>query len=311
MKAARGYALGLLLLLSLLLAPPARGWSFRQHAVIAEVAEHYLLPETREDIRYLLGPVQRMADDSGWADTIRGRRPWTAPWHYLSWPLELEEPDFDVFSTERGNVVSAIEEQLAVYRDRSRSRRTRREALKFVIHLVGDLHQPLHVGTAEDRGGNQVPVLYRGHPTNLHTAWDGAIYDNGGDSPEDHAAGLREGLEEEERDRIMSGEPYDWALESHRIVREFVYPRLEDLAVREDEMGPPELSGPYAEAARPIMRRRMLEAGLRLAYLLNRPGEEEAAPEEPEESPTPPPEAEQKFTGKIPAPGETPEPGPG
>ncbi len=273
MKAARGYALGLLILLSLLLAPPARGWRFRQHAVIAEVAEHYLLPETREDIRYLLGPVHRMSDDSGWADTIRGQRPWTAPWHYLSWPLELEEPDFDVFSTRRGNVVSAIEEQLTVYRDRGRSRRNRREALKFIIHLVGDLHQPLHVGTAEDRGGNQVPVLYRGYRTNLHTAWDGAIYDDDGNSPEEHAAALLEGLEEEDRERIMSGRPYDWALESHRIVREFVYPRLEDLAVRRYRTAPPELSGPYAEAARPIMRRRMLEAGLRLAYLLNQADE--------------------------------------
>lgn len=289
MKAARGYALGLLVSLSLLLAPPALGWRYRQHAIIAEVAEHYLLPETRLDVRYLLGPFRRMSDDAGWADSIRGERRRTAPWHYLSWPLELEEPDFDVFSTERGNVVSAIEEQLAVYRDRRQSRKNRREALKFLIHLVGDLHQPLHVGTAEDRGGNQVPVLYRGYRTNLHTAWDGAIYDDGGDSPEDHAAGLLEGLEEEERERIMSGRPYDWALESHRIVREFVYPRLEDLAVRRYRTAPPEISGPYAEAARPIMRRRMLKAGLRLAYLLNQAVEPSPSPESAAKSPPPAP----------------------
>ncbi len=278
MKKATGGFLAIFLFLCLFAAPSALSWRVWQHEVIAEVAEHYLLPETREEVRCLLGPRRRMADEAGWADRIRGWRRRTAPWHYLNWPLELEEPDFDVFSTERGNVVWAIEEQLPVFRDRERGRRKRREALKFVIHLVGDLHQPLHVGTGEDRGGNDVPVRFRGRTTNLHTAWDGKMYDDNRDSPGEHAARLLEGLEEEDRVRIMSGRPYDWALESHRIVREFVYPALEELADHRSRRHPPEISGPYAEAARPVMRRRMLEAGLRLAYLLNQAVEPSPSP---------------------------------
>ncbi len=294
-------ALLLLLLLSLLLAPAGRAWKVWHHQVIAEIAENHLQPETLREVKYLLGEKYRMSDEAGWADYIRGYWWWSAPWHYINWPLELEEPDYDVLATRRGNVVSAIEEQIAIYRDRTQSRQDRLDALKFVIHFVGDAHQPLHCGKGDDRGGNDVPVRFQGKLTNLHAAWDGAIYNDGGEKPADHAARLLKGLKPEERDRIMRGRPYDWVVESHRIAREFVYPRLEDLAVREGEVLPPELSGPYAETAGPIMSRRLIEGGLRLAYLLNQPGEDKPAPAaeattKPETEP-PAPEAQPEEAG--------------
>lgn len=264
--------------LALLAAPAGRAWNIWQHQVIAEIAERHLHPETRREISYLLGVRYRLADEAGWADYIRGSWWWTAPWHYINWPLELEEPEYDVFSTRQGNIVSAIEEQLKIYRDRKKSRRDRLEALQFIIHFVGDIHQPLHCGQDEDRGGNDVPVRFRRQLTNLHACWDGKIYDGGRETPAVHAAVLLEGLQPEERDRIMGGRPYDWAVESHRIDREFIYPRLEDLADRKSELLPPELSGPYTEAAQPIFRRRLLEGGLRLAYLLNEASRDEPAP---------------------------------
>jgi len=284
----------LLLIASLLAAPRGRAWKVWQHQVIAEIAEAHLDPEARRVVKYLLGERYRMADEAGWADYIRGYWWWTAPWHYINWPLELEEPDFDVYAGRRGNVVSAIEEQLEIFRDPKKSRQDRLEALKFVIHFVGDAHQPLHCGKGDDRGGNDVPVRIRGKLNNLHAAWDGDIYDDGKEEPAAHAAGLLEGLEAEDRERVISGRPYDWVVESHRIAREFVYPRLEDLAVRDGEGLPPEISGPYAEAARPIIRRRLIEAGLRLAYLLNAsvgdepgPAAEKTAAPKPQPSPVP------------------------
>lgn len=269
MKKYNCFTIFLLLLLSLLIAPAGWSWSTWQHQVIAEIAEEHLQPEVLRDVKYLLGERNRMSDEAGWADYIRGYWWWSAPWHYINWPLELEEPDFDVFATRRGNVVSAIEKQLEIYSDRKQSRQERLDALKFVIHFVGDSHQPLHCGKVDDRGGNDVPVRLQGKLTNLHSVWDGWIYDRGGDTPAAHAARLLEGLEPAERDRIMRGRPLDWAIESHRISREFVYPRLEDLAIQEEKSLPPELAGPYGEAAEPIIRRRLLEGGLRLAYLLN------------------------------------------
>lgn len=259
--------------LSLCLTPNARAWKVWQHQVIAEIAETHLRPAARQEVAKLLGPRHRMVDEAGWADYIRGYWWWTAPWHYINWPLELEEPGFDVYAAEKGNIVSAIADQLKIYRDRKKLRQDRLEALKFLIHFVGDIHQPLHCGTGVDKGANNVPVLVRGKPTNLHAAWDGTIYDDRGEAPDAHARRLLEGLKPEDRARMAGGTPYDWAVESHRIAREFAYPRLKDLAVRQPGRLPPELSGPYAEAAQPIMRRRLLEAGIRLAALLNETGE--------------------------------------
>ncbi len=271
--------------LTLLLTPSARAWQVWHHQVIAEIAETRLRPETRREVDLLLGPRHRMVDEAGWADYIRGYWWWTAPWHYINWPLELDQPDFEVLATRRGNVVSAIEEQFKIFRERHRNRQDRLEALKFIIHFVGDVHQPLHCGKGEDRGGNNIPVRFRGKLTNLHSAWDGTIYDDRGDSPAEHAQRLLAELKAEEMDKLEGGTPYDWAVESHRIDREFVYPRLEDLAVRGSASVPPEVSGPYAEAAQPIMRRRLLQAGLRLAGLLNEVGQTvssgPAAPGEP------------------------------
>ncbi len=257
------------LILPLLPVRPALGWYDWPHRVIAEIAEIHLDQDARQEVAFLLGEKTRMADVANWADQIRHDCWWTAPWHFINWPLELEIPDYDVLATRRGNVVWAVEKQLAIFRDRQKSREDRREALEFVIHFVGDLHEPLHCGQREDRGGNSIPVLFQGRRINLHAAWDGEIYDTGGETPARHAAGLLEGLQPAERDRIMRGCPYDWAVESHRIDRDFVYARLPDLTGDAGRPQAPELSGPYAEAARPIIRRRLLEAGLRLAYLLN------------------------------------------
>ncbi len=278
MKKYNCFTIFLLPLLSLLIVPAAWAWSTWQHQVIAEIAEEHLQPEVLREVKYLLGKHNRMSDEAGWADYIRGYWWWSAPWHYINWPLELEEPDFDVLATRRGNVVSALEKQLEIYSDRKQSRQERLDALKFVIHFVGDAHQPLHCGKVDDRGGNDIPVRLQGKLTNLHSAWDGWMYDRGGDTPAAHAARLLLSLKPGERDRIMRGRPLDWAMESHRISREFVYPRLEDLAIRKEPSLPPELAGPYAEAAEPIIRRRLLEGGLRLAYLLNQTGEASAEP---------------------------------
>ena len=256
--------------LTLFFPPAAPAWWGWQHQVIAEIADLQLEPSARREVVFLLGEETSMADAANWPDEVRGDRWWTASWHYINWPLELDQPDFDVFASPRENVVSAIEEQLKIFRDLGLKKTKRQEALKFVIHFVGDIHQPLHAGQGEDRGGNNVAVRFRGELTNLHAAWDGQIYEDGGDSPLEHAQKLLKGLKPEDRERIIRVRPYDWGLESHRIDREFVYPRLEDPAILDEEGGnPPELAGLYAGEAQSIIARRLLEAGLRLAYLLN------------------------------------------
>ena len=264
------YSIFFILLLSLMTVPAAPAWWGWHHRVIAEIADLRLNPETRREVKSLLGEDTRLADVAEWADEVRPERWWTRNWHFINWSLDREEPDYNVRTTRGGNVVSAVEENLKIFRDREVPVEKRREALKFVIHFVGDIHQPLHAGRGKDRGGNRIPVLIKGEPTNLHAAWDGQLYDAGGDTPLDHAVRLLEKLNPQAIKEIVQGSPYDWAVESHRIDREFIYPGLDFMAIRDKEgTNPPELAGFYQQAARLIFRRRLMKAGIRLASLLN------------------------------------------
>src|SRR5690606_18021833 len=145
-------------------------WGGMGHRVIARVAASRLSPATRREVRRLLGN-ESLAKVSTWADEVRRDRPATAPWHYVNIPI------YDsVYRPERvcrdGCVISALEQQLALLADRSLPRTERAEALKWVVHLVGDMHQPMHVGDRGDRGGNDTRITWDTLPGNLHGLWD-------------------------------------------------------------------------------------------------------------------------------------------
>lgn len=273
---------GLAALLLLNLPFSAGAFSRWQHEVIAVIAEQNLTPEARGEIRRLLGPGTTLASVAAWADRIRPQRPETAPWHYINYPLDRDEPDFDVMETERGNVVWATAHFAGVLADPKTGMEERREALKFLVHFIGDLHQPLHVGAEEDRGGNLVPVLWRGRPTNLHAVWDGRIFSGRPDETHLWGRRLQRGLTEEEKAEIASGTPYDWMVESGLIARRYAYSHLPEPPPGEEEDFRPELSGEYAEMMQPHFKDQLLRAGLRLGRLLNEIFDEEFAPFEEE-----------------------------
>ena len=114
------------------------------------------------------------------ADQIRMQRPETAPWHYVNIPIHPapDEPsDYDATRDCPNDacVVAKIEQFERVLADRQVSQRQRLEALKYLVHFVGDVHQPLHTSNDHDRGGNEVPVTFMGRQTNLHAVWDTGI----------------------------------------------------------------------------------------------------------------------------------------
>ena len=135
-------------------------------------------------------------------------------------------------------------------------RNEKRIALRFVTHLVGDIHQPLHAGFADDRGGNSVEVRFNGRKENLHSMWDTALIELEQGTPAEIAARIQA---TDERQQWQQGTPADWALESLAIVRAQVY--------RLPASG--EINGSYTEAARAVIRTRLAQAGARLALLLN------------------------------------------
>ena len=125
-----------------------------------------------------------MADASTWADEHLGEMPKTRPWHYVDVPLD--EPKYDAkFSgdvPEKGCIVAKINEFKKTLKDPAKSIEERRLALRFLIHLIEDLHMPLHVGDNHDKGGNKTQVRFFEDGTNMHRLWDSGMILHAGDS---------------------------------------------------------------------------------------------------------------------------------
>src|SRR5262249_47839777 len=142
--------------IALYAANPAWAWGRLGHRVVARLAERHLTDAAKAEIKTLLVPGELLANASTWADEVRGKMRHTAPWHYVDVPLD--EPRYDDrFAGDepaKGFIVPKIRELRVVLKDRSRPIEERRQALRFLVHLIEDLHMPLHVGENRDKGGN-------------------------------------------------------------------------------------------------------------------------------------------------------------
>jgi hypothetical protein len=232
----------------------AWGWGNDAHRLIAEQAERQLQPRVLAEVQRLLSaePGATMGSVASWADENRTRT--DAPWHYVNLPRGVGcryEADRDC--PDGSCVVGAIERQVKVLKS-SAPDEQRLRALKFVIHFVGDVHQPLHAGHAEDRGGNTFQLQAFGRGTNLHSLWDTGLVVNwpGGVST------LRKAVEEAPPAQLSLTSPAAWAEESCRLVeQEWFYPRGHTLG---DD---------YPTKAQPVVRERIGTAAARLAAVLN------------------------------------------
>ena len=170
------------LVLALLFVPhEAHAWGRLGHRLVAALAWDDLTPQARAQIADLLKDEAdaTLPGIASWADELRehdpdlGKR--TGSWHYVN--IAEDDCHYDAAKHCRnGNcVVEAIRAQTAILADTSRSRAERLQALKFVVHFVGDVHQPLHAGYAHDKGGNDFQVQFDGRGTNLHSLWDSGM----------------------------------------------------------------------------------------------------------------------------------------
>lgn len=235
-------------------------WGGMGHRVIARVAAGRLSPAAKQEVRRLLGQ-ETLAKVSTWPDEVRRDRPATAPWHYVDIPIydSVYRPDK---VCESGCVISALEAQREILADRSRPRAERAEALKWVVHLMGDLHQPLHVGDRGDRGGNDVRISYDDKPGNLHGLWDtGLLLATGQDEDELVAVVERRLRRRGDLATLTGGSVLDWAMESHAASRDVVYGFLPASLA---------LDRRYLEQVRPLLEDRLLRGGARLAAMIER-----------------------------------------
>jgi hypothetical protein len=266
-----------------LLPAPAAAWWEYGHETVARIAEADVLPTTRGQLHRLLArsdlletptcAARDMAQASYWPDCIKtlgDRFSYASPWHYQN--VDICRP-FDAQAACRdGNCVSAqIERQQRLLADAATPLRERVAALAFLVHFVGDLHQPMHAGDHGDLGGNRVPVSYGiiAGRTNLHLAWDGYIAERAISTPAAGAAGLLAELGPGDRAAMRAGSLDDWEREGWAAAREYAYGTI--LA---DPCAPLPAARPVIDEATtqrliPIVRRQVTRGGLRLARLLD------------------------------------------
>ncbi|MEQ1953142.1 S1/P1 nuclease [Mesorhizobium sp. CN2-181] len=253
----------ILLALTLICAVPlqAQAWGRAGHAIVAEIAERHLSPAARAEVDALLATegAKSMADVSLWADLIKALRIPDQPSHVVRLPLDHSGYDPAKVCKTGRCVVAAIDRYSAVLADRSNPTTARVTALKYLIHLVGDLHQPLHASA--DTGARAVAL--DGSVTRLHDVWDDAIIDSLGKDWQTLVAVV-------EADATVpdtGSTPADWALEGRDIARDTIFTDARLQTGRRDVL--PWLPKAYLGDNWPIVRQRLKQGGYRLAALLD------------------------------------------
>lgn len=256
------------LFLYLLLSNNVFAWGYTGHRIIAEIAEQFLEAETARQVRDLLAiqNVTTLAEVSVWADQIRLQRPETAPWHYVNIPIHLGSGEPSGYDAGRdcpnsACVVAKIEQFERVLADRQASSGERLEALKYLVHFIGDVHQPLHTSNNHDRGGNEVQVTFMGRQMNLHAVWDSGIIEPAVKGDErGYAMQLTRNITPAEVNEWSHGDPISWANKSHAVAVLRVYGELQHAGALPDT---------YEAPAIPIVNEQLERAGVRLAKVLN------------------------------------------
>ncbi len=231
-----------LVCLGFLMVPyTAAGWSAQGHRYVGELALETLPEDTRNQLLSLFGDSSaNFVEGCVWPDVIRSESPWklSKPWHYINMPRNEMVFDAERDCREDNCVIGALNVQIARLRDAGADTSVRQEAVKFVCHFVGDLHQPLHVGYADDRGGNNFLVSVpksidtRGSDErmNLHALWDDLLLRYLGDQTAQRAA-IRKACASTALHGTETAAIERWMLESRSLVVNTVYPRSQEISL--------------------------------------------------------------------------------
>jgi len=255
--------------LAIALAPaPCFAWGVEGHHIVAEIAARELMPAARSQVAELLGgdAEQSMIEVSTWADEIRRGRPNTAPWHFVDIPIGSAGYDPGRDCRRNNCVVAQIEREKTIVADRSLTPAVRAEALRFLIHFVGDIHQPMHAADNGDRGGNQVRVVLAGKRSELHAVWDTAVVQSLGTDAGALANDLRARVTAADRKKWQAGDAQDWANESFQVASAEIYAKVSGAG---GTQAPIILPASYAASERGVAAAQLEKAGIRLAWLLN------------------------------------------
>jgi S1/P1 Nuclease len=260
-----------ILLISVFIPVQLFAWGAKGHQIVGDIAASELTPQTKKNLKLLLGH-ETLASISTWADDVRKQRDESFGWHFVDIPKDAEgfneerdcfrpqDKHKDADADHHNCVVDRIEIFRQVLADGSASREQRLEALKWLVHFVADLHQPLHA-VDEARGGNDIKLPVFGnpqcgdYPCNLHWTWDSMLIERTGFSEHDYLKHEQKLIRTEKLE--ASGSPVDWANESHLQARKIMNAK------------PAAVDQAYYNANIHLIDQKLALAGLRLADLLN------------------------------------------
>jgi nuclease S1 len=179
------------LTVSLFTTSPAYPWGSKGHEIIAAIAETHLTDAARKRFKELLPQGTTLADASTWPDKAGRQIPDMDAYHFINFPNDANTYDQQRDCKLRNCIIEAVAWYMQVLKSPDAPRNEKRTALRFVAHLVADIHQPLHAGFAEDRGGNSVEIRFNGRKENLHSLWDTGLVELEPGTPAEIAARSR------------------------------------------------------------------------------------------------------------------------
>jgi hypothetical protein len=255
------------LILGLLLPlVPAMGfaWGITGHRIVGELASRHLTPKAAKAVKAILGN-ESMAMVANWPDFIKSdttrKYGHTNSWHYLDFPTGNTRAQFDEFLAAHNkgeNLYVETQELIKELKDPATSAQEKKFALTFLIHLIGDMHQPLHTGREEDQGGNKIQVTYFDKPSNLHHVWDEQLIEGQQLSYTEYTQALDTASVSQVKE-IQSGNIADWMYESNKLADD-IYARTP---------ADSKLSYRYNYIFIGTVNNQLMKGGLRLAGLLN------------------------------------------
>jgi nuclease S1 len=243
---------------------PALAWGRMAHRAATRLSETRLTPQARAIIRELLEPGESLADASTWADENSRSMPGSAAWHFVNVPISA--PRYSPRHCHDNCVVSRLEEFRRILADPRAPKARRRMALRFVVHLVEDAHQPMHVGDRRDRGGNAVQLqFFRDDATNLHQIWDSGLLRRGYRDERELVSDLIDLARQPQARDWPKGHVEDWVNESLEVARQaYRLPGSKEFLRSGMRIG-----RDYEEANLPLAVKRLAQAGVRLSEVLN------------------------------------------
>lgn len=238
---------------------PALAWGSNGHRITGAIADQNLSGVARANVRLLL-LNEDLAEASTWPDEMKSDPAtyWqkeASPWHYIT--VKDGNSYKPVDAPAEGDAITALQGFTKTLKNPDAPATDRRLALRFIVHIIGDLHQPLHAGGGTDRGGNDFKVTWFGKPTNLHSVWDSAMIEQRSLSYSEQADWLSRSMTPEQIIAWNTADPAIWTTESLAL-RKTIYPQN------------PELSWNYAYQHHNEVDLRLKQAGVRIAAYLNK-----------------------------------------